>query len=368
MSWPGRITSSGSSSVAGIVTVPLGGTTKFGSWNVHFGAEYQKLGTTTEFFNGGEKTRGSSRAGSGSRTEPSRPGPTNSSGRHGMACSAWPGQRACVALAVAVGVVGSPLVAQAQSADPNPGALTLTGGVDVVNAYYFRGIPQDETGVITWPYADLGLTVYSGSGILRAVTANVGLWNSLHTGDAGSSGPTAKLWYESDFYATVGSNLAGGIGVSATFTAYTSPNGLFATVKEVSVKAAFDDTSALGRFAARPYAVVAVELEGGQADAGRRPGRYLELGATPGLTVPGVAVSVPVRVGLSLSHYYEGFARDERYGFTSVAAIATRTLGERSRFGSLNLHGGVEFLWLGERNQTFGATDVVGSIGVGFSY
>ena len=44
-------------SIAGIVTVPLGGTTSFGSWNVHGGVEYQALGTTTEFFNGGESNQ-----------------------------------------------------------------------------------------------------------------------------------------------------------------------------------------------------------------------------------------------------------------------------------------------------------------------
>jgi hypothetical protein len=44
-------------SIAGIVTVPLGGTTKYGAWNVHFGGEYQALGKTTEFFNGGEKNQ-----------------------------------------------------------------------------------------------------------------------------------------------------------------------------------------------------------------------------------------------------------------------------------------------------------------------
>ena len=41
-------------SIAGIVTVPLGGTTSFGAWNIHGGVEYQKLGTTTEVFNDGE--------------------------------------------------------------------------------------------------------------------------------------------------------------------------------------------------------------------------------------------------------------------------------------------------------------------------
>ena len=77
-------------------------------------------------------------------------------------------------------------------------------------------------------------------------------------------------------------------------------------------------------------------------------------------------LSVPVRVGLSLGHYYEAFAKDDRFGFTSVAGIATRTIGGHTRFGSLNVHGGVEFLWLGERNRTFGETDVIGSVGVGF--
>ena len=45
-------------SIAGMVTVPLGPTSKFGAWNVHVGAEYQRLGDTTAAFNGGEKNQG----------------------------------------------------------------------------------------------------------------------------------------------------------------------------------------------------------------------------------------------------------------------------------------------------------------------
>jgi hypothetical protein len=41
-------------SIAGIVTVPLGSPSKFGSWNLHGGAEFQTLGDTTKFFNGGD--------------------------------------------------------------------------------------------------------------------------------------------------------------------------------------------------------------------------------------------------------------------------------------------------------------------------
>ena len=44
-------------SIAGIVTVPLGGTTSFGAWNMHGGVEYQALGKTTEFFNGGDSSQ-----------------------------------------------------------------------------------------------------------------------------------------------------------------------------------------------------------------------------------------------------------------------------------------------------------------------
>jgi hypothetical protein len=44
-------------SIAGVVTVPLGGTTTFGAWNLHGGVEYQALGETTEAFNGGDNSR-----------------------------------------------------------------------------------------------------------------------------------------------------------------------------------------------------------------------------------------------------------------------------------------------------------------------
>ena len=116
------------------------------------------------------------------------------------------GKARCQAL-VAGGVVlcltASPAWAQG-SADPNPGNLTLTGGIDFLNAYLFRGIPQDDTGVVMWPYGDLGIALHSGDGMFKSIGVNVGLWNSLHTGDAGLDGPSGKLWYESDFYATFG--------------------------------------------------------------------------------------------------------------------------------------------------------------------
>jgi len=45
--------------------------------------------------------------------------------------------------------------------DPNPGALSLSGGIDFLNQYMFRGIRQNSTGFATWPWADLGVAAYS---------------------------------------------------------------------------------------------------------------------------------------------------------------------------------------------------------------
>lgn len=273
--------------------------------------------------------------------------------------------------AMSVGLGASPAWSQvAAPVDPNPGNLTLTGGIDFLNAYLFRGIPQDDTGVVMWPYGDLGIALHSGDGVFKSVGVNVGLWNSLHTGDAGSDGPSGKLWYESDFYATFGLGFGRGTSLGVTYTAYTSPNASFNTVREVSFKFALDDSGPLGRMASKPYVIVARELDG-QADGGAEEGTYLELGASPGFPVSGFAVNVPLRAGLSLGDYYEGVNGDERFGFFSVAGLVTVPLSSTpTRVGSWNIHGGVEYVRLGDRNaEILGDTSkVIGSIGIGLSY
>ena len=274
-----------------------------------------------------------------------------------------------LALVVAVACVAATPAGAQGGSDPNPGNLTLTAGIDFTNAYFFRGIPQDDTGVILWPYGDLGIALHHGDGAIKSTSVNIGMWNSLHTGVAGLDG-LGKLWYESDFYATFGLGFGKGTSVGVTYTAYNSPNNGFAPpVKEVSFKVAIDD-SALGRASVKPYAVIARELEG-QADGGDAEGTYLELGVAPGFARSRLSVAVPVRLGLSVSDYYEGANGDERFGFVSVAGVVTVPLSSMpTRFGTWNVHGGVEFVSLGDRNEAIlGArSKVIGSIGIGFSY
>jgi hypothetical protein len=124
----------------------------------------------------------------------------------------------------------------------------------------------------------------------------------------------------------------------------------------------------------KPYALAAFELDTqpgiGQLDGGFKAGRYLELGAAPGYSVRRVGVAVPVKVGLSIGNYYELAGKDHRFGFVSIAGIATLPLTRSTRSGSLDLHGGVEFQRLGTTSKTFNAGEAsktIASIGIGFS-
>jgi hypothetical protein len=274
----------------------------------------------------------------------------------------------------------TPAPAMAQD-DPNPGALTLSGGYDFLNQYMFRGIRQNSTEIAMWPWADLGIAAYAGEGGLKSVGLNVGTWNSLHTGDTGSDGPRAKLWYESDFYATLSLGFGGGIALSTTYTAYTSPSELFSTVKEIMFKLAVDDSTFLGKAAVKPYVIIAQEFDAedinvvtglpGQADGGAAAGTYLELGIGPGFSGAKASVAVPVKVGLSLSDYYELGGTDNKFGYFSIAGVVTLPLGGTTKFGSWNVHFGGEYQRLGDTTASFNGGEKnqgIVSGGIGFTY
>ena len=274
------------------------------------------------------------------------------------------------AIAVLALVVCFPSIAAAQTTtfDPNRGNITLTSNFDFVNAYMFRGLRQDDTRLIMWPSVDGDIRLQSGTGSVKRADLHVGSWNSLHTGLAGSSGPTGRLWYESDFYSTLALALGGGINLGATYTAYTSPNSSFSNVKEVSFKVGS------GR-GVHPYGLMAFELDTrpglGQADGGSNAGTYLELGAAPGWPDAPVNVSFPIKVGLSLNDYYELAGVDHKFGFLSLGALASVPLGHRTNYGAWNVHGSFEFLSLGDTAEAFNAgkqQKLVGLAGIGLSY
>lgn len=253
--------------------------------------------------------------------------------------------------------------ARAQATDPNPGGLTLTGGLHVPSVYLFRGILQESDPQVTlWPFFDVGAAVYSGDGGLKSVGINVGVWNSLHTGSAGDT--STGIHYEEDFYAGVSFGFGGGVTFTPMFTAYTSPNRFFGTVKEMSFKVAQANRIA-------PYGLLAFEFDG-QADGGANEGTYLELGVGPNWPAGGSAtVAIPVKLGLSLNDYYEGPAGNEKFGFFDVGVLYTVPFPGSKQFGSWSFHAGVDLFTFGETTEAFNKGDktrVVGQAGLTFTY
>ena len=282
-----------------------------------------------------------------------------------------------------LGLSGSRAWAQAaaEPPDPNPGALTITGNIDFLNQYMFRGIRQHSTGVAIWPSFDLGIATYSGEGGFKSATINIGTWNSLHTGDTGQDGPSGKLWYESDFYATLGLGFGGGFSIGTTYTAYTSPNNSFSTVKEIMFKLGVDDSAQLGKFSMKPYAIFAFEFDTdeatGQADGGSRRASTSSSASPPVIPVIRGRPS-PSRSSLACrsGDYYELDGEDNKFGYFSIGGIVTVPLGGTGKFGAWNLHFGGEYQKLGDTTAAFNPDDdgepqhnqFIGSVGFGFSY
>lgn len=255
---------------------------------------------------------------------------------------------------LAVVLTASP--AAAQDAAP---VVVVTGGLDFVNQYNFRGIRQNSDGVSVWPFVDFAFAPFKGDGALKTVTLNLGTWNAIHSQISDGN----KL-YETDFYAksTFGFTST---ALAFTYTSYTSPADLFAHVKELAVTLSVDDSAALGKGALKPYALVAFELsDHGQADAGHHNGTYLELGVAPGISGSRASLAIPVKVGLSAHNYYEfASGTDSRFGFFSAAGMVTVPMGAHA-----NIHGGVEFQAFGDNVKAYNGQDTAGIASVGFGF
>ncbi len=231
----------------------------------------------------------------------------------------------------------------AAAADPNPGALTLTGSLDFLNQYMFRGIRQNSTGFAMWPAVDLGIAAYSGDGGLKSVGINFGTWNSLHTGDTGSGRPERqavvrirllrdarfRLWRrhvaQHDLHRVhepeqrLHHGQGNHVQVRASMTARSLGKGGGQTVHRDRAGVRYRHRHGPGR---RWRRMLAPTWKSGFA-----PGYY-------GLSKASIAF--PIKVGMSLSDYYEPLTgEDNKFGFFSIAGIVTVPLGGTTSFGGV---------------------------------
>jgi hypothetical protein len=294
----------------------------------------------------------------------------------------WGRTAATVAAAVVVTAVAvAPAAAQAP-AGPNTGRISIAGGVDFPTDYYFRGIVQETEDAIVQPYLNLTVKLYEADqGVLTGINATAGIWNSLHWGPTGDKDLVGDPhnWYEADIIGGISAVFFKDLTLSATYTAYTSPNGFFNTVQEIALGAAYNDSGLLGPFALNPSVLVAFETRG-QADAGRDEGVYMQLGVAPGVTffdktTYPLSVTFPLALGLSLGDYYERIGvggSDDTFGYFDMGVnLAVPLAFIPPGFGSWQLKASLHGLFLGDNLRAANGGDgkeVIGSLGIAFSY
>ena len=133
----------------------------------------------------------------------------------------------------------------------------------------------------------------------------------------------------------------------ALYTAYTSPNDVFATVHELAGVLAYDDSGSA--FPLNPKAIVAFELKG-QADGGggrgrRHKGTYFEFGVRPVVQLSPTRhtrsrLAIPAKIGLSLKDYYEGPTGSNGFGFFDLGGILSVPLAFLNGKSTWEVHGG----------------------------
>src|SRR5262245_25107342 len=206
---------------------------------------------------------------------------------------------------------------------PNLGNVSISAGLDVATAYFFRGILQERDGGIFWPYAEIAFKLWdNGEG--QNISIYGGTWNSVQTNKTLASGSGPSNWYEADVYGGLRLGLADFLLADLQYRAYTYPNGSFPTVQEFDATLKINDSQWMPEhFSTTPYMLWAFELD--NTALGNDEGIYLELGAKPAYVFASdsdypVTASLPLALGLSVNDYYDtvrnnGTSSNDTFGY-----------------------------------------------------
>tara|TARA_R110002072_G_scaffold228234_3_gene385055 strand:- start:34512 stop:35381 length:870 start_codon:yes stop_codon:yes gene_type:complete len=228
-------------------------------------------------------------------------------------------------------------------------------GFDVTSQYFFRGLRQENQGVIVQPWINLGINVHEGDGELRNLNVVMGQWNSLHDGPTGGAG---GIWFESRFYLGVEAQVGDRLHFGVRYNTYASPNGvgLGRPIQELQFSGRFDDAGVFSEdFSLQPTLTIAAELVG-QRDFGSDKGIYAELAVAPAWTIgklgeSDMTLTLPATLGLSLGDYYEnaGGGGDDFFGYLQAGGVVSAPLDFMpARLGPWSGHVGLHMLLLGD--------------------
>lgn len=255
--------------------------------------------------------------------------------------------------------------------------IHLSLGVDYTNAYYFRGIVQEDHAFILQPYATLTLDLWEHEDFTLNATA--GTWNSFHDSptNAQHTDTFVENWYEADFILGLGLTIDK-LTLGAQYIWYTSPSDSFQTVTELDLFASYDDSELLGAWKLLPSVLVAFETGDDFADgADTQQGVYFQVGINPGFSVKlcehaDLAINFPVTLGLSLDDYYEDASGDDdAFGFLSAGVKASMPLPIPESYGSWSISASLTALLLGNHTADYNddrEANFVATVGISASF
>jgi hypothetical protein len=248
-------------------------------------------------------------------------------------------------------------------------------GVNVVTAYYYRGVMFANHSYSVQPSANLNIKAFQGDDF--SATVNLGIWSS-HSNPgqtiAGRTPQNPRNWTQFNF--TPGVTMTfGKISISESLHFYEYPNKGHESFEGLNSKISFDDSDLLGALALNPSVTHMKELSGkaavgilnntGAKSGAEKGGNYWEAAVAPGASVGPVSVSVPLAVGFGSGNFYQrngyayfaaglnlGYAlpMPENYGKWSATAGATYYNTDKAVTGN---------------NQE---NDLVGSLGLGVAF
>lgn len=235
-------------------------------------------------------------------------------------------------------------------------------GLDWVSEYVFRGVVEEDEGIIVQPWLELAF--HPGE---RAY-AFAGTWGSVHSREtwagahSGAENPNLRAWYEQDLWAGAGFAIADAY-LEAYYYAYTSPSGAFAASHELIFAVAYDDAGLLhDDVALSPAVDLSIPLADGGAFLG--PSVEPSVDLEPTLGAP-LAVAFPTAFGVALGDYYGG---DITYVHLSSGAEIAYSLATAD-YGAWTFRGGLRaVLANADLNPELRSRRVAASAGVDLAF
>jgi hypothetical protein len=257
----------------------------------------------------------------------------------------------------------------------NESFITGDLGLNVVSAYYFHGVLENNHSPSFQPYADIFLKAYEGDGALNKVVFGLGVWESYNTDAKYKHVGNNSAWFEHDVTPSVALSF-GKVTITETYQFFSSPNSQFTDSQALNSKLSFDDADLLGAFALHPSVSLTHELDGKQAiDTSvaanarfvAKHGNYWEAAVAPSYSAGPVTVTLPVVMAFGTESYYQ----KNGYAFTSVGLNVAYTLPVSKSYGTWTANAGATYYTLDSKvvgNGTSANRDVVAQGGLGVAF